>query len=228
MELFTRLITGLDGRRAWLRSPFFTTPFILTYGYNLLGEIASLTLPSQLGTSLTYVHDKAGRLTTVTGAGYVYNNSTSTQVPISSFMSNAVYRAWNDLKQMSTGGSSQTSFSYDQNLQPTSYNLTAGNSSYTWNYHYYADGSTRSVSDTANNQFDKAFSYDHVGRMSEAYSGREARGYRRRLPTPTVLFGRRLNTTPSTSRCVRPDASGSVKCRVRVFVHQQPSRWLRV
>ncbi len=85
---------------------------------------------------------------------------------------------------MNTGSSSQTNFTYDQSLRPTSYKLTAGTASYTWNYQYSADGNVRMVSDVANDHFDKAFAYDHAGRMIEAYSGREARGLQPASPTP--------------------------------------------
>jgi YD repeat-containing protein len=168
--------------------PFSTTPYTLSYAYNLIGEMTSLVLPSQFGTALTYTHDAVGRLTSLTGSGYSYTNNSNAQVPVTSFLSNAVYRAWNDLKQMNTGSSSQTSFTYNSNLRPTSYKLTAGSTSYTWNYQYYADGSTRMVSDAADDHFDKAYAYDHVGRMTEAYSGREARGLPVSTPTPDSPF----------------------------------------
>lgn len=168
--------------------PFQSTPYTLSYAYNLIGQMSSLTLPSQFGTNLTYGYDAVGRLSSLTGLGYSYTSSSNTQVAVTSFLSNAVYRAWNDLKQMNTGSSSQTNFAYNANLQPTSYNLTAGASSYTWNYQYYADGSTRMVSDAADNRFDKAYAYDHVGRMTEAYSGREARGLAVATPSPDSAF----------------------------------------
>jgi hypothetical protein len=122
------------------------------------------------------------------GSGYTYTDNSNPQHPfeasVSSFLSNAVYRAWNDIKQMNTGSLSQTSFSYDQRLQPTSYTLTAGSSSYKWNYQYFADGTLRSASDIASDHFDKAYAYDHLGRITEAYSGREARGLAPTSPIP--------------------------------------------
>lgn len=177
-------LSQLNSETRTFAGPFSGTSFTLIYGYNLSGEIQSLTLPSQFGTSLTYNHDTVGRLTGVTGTGYSYTDSSNSQVPVSSFMANALYRAWNDLKQMNTGSLSQTSFTYDQQLRPTSYNVTAGSLAYTWNYAYYADGKVKMVSDLANDHFDKAYAYDHVGRMTEAYSGREARGLPATTPTP--------------------------------------------
>lgn len=181
-------LSQLSSETRYFAGPFAATPYMLSYNYNLAGEMTSLVLPSQFGTNLTYEYDAVGRLSSLTGSGYSYTNNSHTQVPVTSFLSNAVYRAWNDLKQMNTGSSSQTSFTYNPNLRPTSYNLTAGASSYTWNYQYYADGSTRMVSDAANDRFDKAYAYDHVGRMTEAYSGREARGLPVSTPTPDSAF----------------------------------------
>ncbi|HEU4511117.1 MAG TPA: DUF4214 domain-containing protein [Pyrinomonadaceae bacterium] len=180
-------LSQLSSEKRNFAGPLQATTFTLSYAYNLIGQMTSLALPSPFGTSLTYGYDAVGRLTTLTGSGYTYTGPNA-QVPVTSLLSNAVYRAWNDLKQMNTGSSSQTNFSYNPNLQPTSYTLTAGASSYTWNYQYYADGSTRMVSDTANDRFDKAYAYDHVGRMTEAYSGREARGLPVATPTPDSAF----------------------------------------
>ena len=164
--------------------PLSGTSFTLTYSYNLAGEIKSLALPSQFGTSLTYNYDPVGRLTDVTGSGYTYTGSSNSSVPVSTFLSNAVYRAWNDLKQVNTGSGSQTGFTYDQQLRPTSYNLVAGSLAYSWNYEYYPDGKVKMASDASNDHFDKGYTYDHVGRMKEAYSGREARGLPSTTPTP--------------------------------------------
>jgi hypothetical protein len=41
---------------------------------------------------------------------------------------------------------------------------------------YYADGRLRYARDLQDGNFDRAFSYDHAGRLKEAYTGREARG----------------------------------------------------
>jgi YD repeat-containing protein len=181
-------LSQLNSETRTFAGPFSGTSFTLTYTHNLGGEIQSLALPSQFGTSLMYDYDAAGRLTGVTGLGYTYNDTPNSQAPVSSFMANAAYRAWNDLKQVNTGSLSQTNFTYDQQLRPTSYNLTAGSQTYTWNYSYYADGKVKMVSDLANDHFDKAYAYDHVGRMTEAYSGREARGLEATNPTPDSPF----------------------------------------
>ena len=177
-------LSQLTAETRHFAGPFAGTAFTLAYGYNLAGEIKTFTLPSQFATNLTYDYDAIGRLTSVAGSGYTYTDVSNAQVPLSSFLSNATYRASNDLKQMNTGSSSQTNFTYDQRLRPTSYMLTAGTASYTWNYQYFADSNVKMVSDVANDHFDKAFAYDHAGRMLEAYSGREARGLLPASPTP--------------------------------------------
>jgi hypothetical protein len=46
----------------------------------------------------------------------------------------------------------------------------------TWNYDYYADGHIHHAYDVANNLFDRSYSFDHAARLTESYSGTEARG----------------------------------------------------
>ena len=45
-----------------------------------------------------------------------------------------------------------------------------------WNYEYYADGKLKKITDSNNAIFDRAFDYDHIGRLQEARTGSEARG----------------------------------------------------
>ena len=42
---------------------------------------------------------------------------------------------------------------------------------------YYADGSPKYAQDQLDSRFDRAYQHDHFGRLTEAYSGTEARDF---------------------------------------------------
>ena len=43
-------------------------------------------------------------------------------------------------------------------------------------YDYYSDGQLRFSSDLLDHKFDRFYSYDHMARLVQAFSGAEARG----------------------------------------------------
>jgi YD repeat-containing protein len=145
----------------------------LSYGYNLAGQLTSLTEPSQFGGVVSYAHDPAGRLTDMTGSGF----GTTTQ-----FATGIQYRASGVAKHVSYGSGAQLNVTYNGRLLPTRYELgnvipsgTTPTIMGTENQ-FYDDGRIRYAQDLQNGNFDRAYDYDHVGRIKEAYSGREARG----------------------------------------------------
>jgi YD repeat-containing protein len=164
--------------------------YTLNYGYNLAGEITSIGLPfysQQIDNS----YDNIGRLSGVTGSGfnatyYAYPNQYTQSVP--TFASNIHYRAWGARGGMSYGNNVSEATDFNTRMQPISYALTntnytnttiPGNPNYTsmsWSFDYYNDGRLNHAWDTTNNWFDRAYSYDHVGRLSESTSYRRAEG----------------------------------------------------
>ena len=144
----TRQFTGLSGA------------FRLSYGYNLSGQLTSLTDPfnSQVG----YNYDSAGQLRTVTGSG-------AGSVP--NYITQTLYRAWGAPKQISYGNGRTMTLGYDTRLRVTNFNV-AGiiGASFT----YYADGRVQTARDLVDRQFDRAYVYDHMGRLTNALSGSEA------------------------------------------------------
>ncbi|HEX8137840.1 MAG TPA: hypothetical protein VF544_09645 [Pyrinomonadaceae bacterium] len=52
-------------------------------------------------------------------------------------------------------------------------------------YQYYADGSLRFAHDLADERFDRAYSYDEMGRVKDAFSGSEARDFIFQTQTPS-------------------------------------------
>lgn len=170
MDWEERTITGLPGS------------YRLSYGYNLAGQLTSLAEPSQFGASVGYQHDSTGRLTAVNGSGYTYSvfsGQTRTEVPITTLASNIQYRAWGYMKNMDDGNGVNSHFDYNTRLLPSAYtlsNLAGSSSAMSWNYDYYADGNIHHAYDVTNNLFDRAYAFDHVARLTESYSGSEARG----------------------------------------------------
>lgn len=158
--------------------------YTLAYQYNLAGALTSLTQPSQFSGTVNYAYDTAARLTSVTGSGF----GTTTQ-----FATNMQYRAWGAIKQMNYGSGATLNLTYTQRLLPLRYELgnmkpNGGPATIMGSQNqYFADGRVKYTQDLQDGNFDRAYEYDHAGRIKEAYSGREARGLPV-LPSPDNPF----------------------------------------
>jgi RHS repeat-associated protein len=141
--------------------------YTLSYGYNLVGELSSITNP--WGAQVGYNYDKVGRPTAVTGSGY-------SGVP--SYASNLSYRAFGAIKGMSYNDGKALTTAYDNRLRPTTWNV-AGVLGYNYNYDYLNEHTGR-VSYAQNIQdatLDRSYEYDQVGRLAISHSGAEARAH---------------------------------------------------
>jgi YD repeat-containing protein len=168
MKSETRTFTGLTGS------------YTLTYAYNLANQLTSLSLPtwSQV---VGYNYDSAGRLAAVTASGFstwTYNWQTgqTTYTPLANFASNLNYRAWGGIKHIDYGNGAVLNQQYNQRLQISNADFTQAGSTRTTSYDYYADGRVHHAYDSNANVYDRAYEYDHVGRLKQAYSGAQARG----------------------------------------------------
>ena len=138
--------------------------YTLSYDYNLAGAVKSVTDP--FGSTVSYAYDdQAGRLRSVTGSGYG---------SVTQFASNLQYRAWGALKSLTYGNNLPLSQSYDGRLQLTSFQVGAVMSA---EFQYHPDGHIRYAKDNTNPTMDRAYAYDHAGRLSEGLSGAEARDF---------------------------------------------------
>jgi YD repeat-containing protein len=157
--------------------PGLSSSYTLSYAYTIGGQLKSVT-DQTAGTIFTNAFDSAGQLTGVTGTGYAATQQT--------FSSDMRYRAWGALKGMAYGNQTSVSLDYDQKGLPTSYAVGGVKPSATeqaqpegGEFQYYADGRVRFAGDlrteaSASGLHDRAYSYDHAGRLKEAYSGSEA------------------------------------------------------
>ena len=134
----------------------------LSYGYNLSGELTSLT--DSFNAQVGYNHDSTGKLTTVTGSGF--GN-------VSTYASDLRYRAGGELKQMTYGNGRTLEATYNARLQSVTFTVSGVVS---MTYQRSADGSVNYSHDLLDQHFDRSYSYDHAGGLTQALSGAEARG----------------------------------------------------
>ena len=175
----------------------------LSYSYNLANALTVLSIPFR-SKEIGYNYDNAGRLSGVTGSGftatYVVWPNVYTQ-SITSLVSNIVYRAWGGRKSMTYGNTTSEQTTYNSRLQPTAYTLNNMNyqninsccphptySTMTWTFDYYNDGRVKTAWDSTNDWFDRAYKYDHVGRLKEASTYRRARGLSPFAQNPDPYF----------------------------------------
>ncbi len=133
----------------------------LTYEYNLAGGLTSVT--DQFGANFSYTHDHSGQVTAVTGSGYA---------GVTSYATGFQYRAWGALKHVAYPNGREVDIEYNNRQQMTSYDAEILSS----DYEYFADGRIKYARNNGNDTFDRAYAYDHAGRLMEGYSGAEARG----------------------------------------------------
>jgi len=174
----TKTITGLTGS------------LTIGYQYALLGQLKKITDPSDA--EINYAFDRTGRLTGVTGSGTLYSS-------VSTYASNISYRGWGALKSMNYGDSTTETLEYNNRLQPTSYSVSGIKVYNTTtaqpeggDFTYYNDGTLKFASDDRSDAslyglHDRAYVYDHVGRIKHAYSAAQAQDYRDGTSQP--LYG---------------------------------------
>ena len=140
--------------------------YTLSYGYNLAGQLNSITNPwnAQIG----YTYDKIGRTMNVTGSGYG---------GVTSYVNSVAYRAFG-VKQLSYANTRTLSLQYDNRMRPTQWNIPGVMG---WNYFYSYFGENTGRVTYAQNindaTLDRSYNYDHVGRLQSAYTGSSARAH---------------------------------------------------
>ncbi len=160
----------------WERRTFSSLPgfYKLNYQYNAAGSLKQIAYESsaypQDNFSVYYDHDKAGRMTSISG---------SPIGGVTQYASGMTYRAWSALKGMTYGNGYTLSVSYTERQQLEQFELknspALGSAPVmkTWDS-YYPDGRVKFVRQDLDGRFHRAFDYDHAGRLKEAYSGEDA------------------------------------------------------
>jgi len=132
--------------------------FTIGYQYNLANDLSSLTGPSSI--TVNYTRDSSGRLTSITRPGQTLASAIA-------------YRASGAMKHMLYGDGSAMSVTFNSRLQPATFSIPGKISK---SYSYHDDGALRFSSDSMDHRFDRAYGFDHAGRLKSALSGAEARG----------------------------------------------------
>jgi YD repeat-containing protein len=158
----THIFNGLSGS------------YPLSYEYNLAGELKKIT--DSTNSTIDYNYDLSGRIGSVAAENNLYGG-------VAQYASGFAYRAWGGIKGLTYGNGYTLGVSYNARLQITQFEVTGrpaqfGSSAVMkMQFDYYADGATKYAHDTVDERFDRAYSYDHVATLKEAYSGSEARDY---------------------------------------------------
>jgi RHS repeat-associated protein len=152
----------------------------ISYAYNAGGELTSVTNP--WGAQVTYSFDKAGRVSSVGGSGYAN---------VSNYANSISYRAFGSVKGMNfSEGAGRTLYtSYDNRMRLTKWDVSGvlGYKYYYNDFNEHAGRVTYAQSVNASNAGldrsqtsspeDRSYEYDHVGRLTYAHSGAEAKAH---------------------------------------------------
>ena len=147
----TREFAGLSGS------------YTLGYTYNLTGLVASITDPA--GVAVNYTYDGAGQLSGVTG---------TTFGGVSQYATGMQYRAFGAVKSVAYGNNQSLVQNFNARLQLSSMQVGSALSA---EFHYAPDGQIRYAKDNTDPIMDRAYDYDHVGRLSAGLTGAEARDF---------------------------------------------------
>jgi RHS repeat-associated protein len=141
--------------------------FRLTYAYNLAGQLTSVTNP--WGSQVGYTRDSAGQVTAVTGAG---PNS------FNLYAYNIAYRAAGVLKSQTYNNSRTLNITYDNRLRMKTWNVP-GTLGWEYSYDHFNEhtGRVTYARNLYDSTLDRSYDYDHVGRLTIAYSGMDARAH---------------------------------------------------
>ncbi len=158
--------------------------FDILYTYSLNGQLATVTDP--FGDRIDYATDKIGRLKEISGTPFSSSNSTGATVSVTDYIDNIEYRAWGAVKSMDYGNSTNMSQTFDSRLRVEEFRVRKDgetNSLIKKNFQYYDDNKIKFSSDSGvkfyapdTHRFDRSYSYDHMGRLTAARTGAEARG----------------------------------------------------
>ena len=143
--------------------------YTLSYEYNLVGGVKRITDP--WGASVTYVYNKAGEVTGITGVGYADINQWTNRT-VSQFASNIKYRAWGAIKSFTNGNfaaeKSAFALNYDTRLQITRFDGGGRVTDHT----FYNDGRVKDIADSTWSSFNpRSYNYDFAGRLTSATAG---------------------------------------------------------
>ena len=157
--------------------------YYIYYKYNLAGQVKEIKDP--FNDVIYYNYDKAGQVISVTGLVMDLNKQfqfTSTQYNSPTDNALLKYRAWGGIKEMTYGNNLKTKVGYDVQMRVQSFEVTGQQNTPSVPamktvHEYFADGRLKFTYNQADldNTFDRAWDWDHVGRLKAAYTATQAR-----------------------------------------------------
>jgi len=141
--------------------------YTLSYGYNVSGELTSLT--NQSGVQTSYGYDNAGRLSNVGNANWT---------SVTSFENAISYRAFGGVRSANYGDGHSLTALYDERMRPTRWDVSSV-LGYDYNYNYFNEytGRVSYAGSRYDPSLDRSYEYDQVGRLVVSHSGAEARAH---------------------------------------------------
>lgn len=142
--------------------------YTLDYEYNVGGQLTAISDPNDLASKVSYAYNRTGSLTSVNAHGFAGFNG--------AYASDFTYRAWGAPKHIAYGSGKSADYQYNKRLQITRFEMPGVMGA---EFQYSADGHIKFVNDIsmempASNRLDRSYVFDHLGRMTAAYSGDEA------------------------------------------------------
>ncbi|NOT61211.1 MAG: hypothetical protein HOP19_13410, partial [Acidobacteria bacterium] len=151
----------------------------LKYTYNLANQPARVDFTStkrpQDDFFFTHNYDNTGNVTSLIG---------SPSSGITTYLSGLKYTAWGALMTANYGHNGYEMSTFNNNMQLSTYQLyTPSGSTGIQNrmgaeYNYYSDGRLKAVKNTENDDFDRAYIYDDLGRLKNAFTSDQATNFR--------------------------------------------------
>ncbi|HEY9284077.1 MAG TPA: hypothetical protein VIP46_11545 [Pyrinomonadaceae bacterium] len=170
----------------------------VSYAYHASGALKSVTDP--FGARVDYGYDRAGQLTGVTGSPYSTGGTSGDPVVlVSEYARDLKYRAWGALREMTYGNALRLSQSYTARLQLDEFKVDGRNPAFgasvvmRWKHQYYNDGALKAADNLLDDKFDRAYKYDHAGRLEEAFSGAQALSFVATAPSNNVPYWQRYH-----------------------------------
>ena len=145
-----------------------TNNLAIAYTYTLAGGVKSVTDP--FASTVSYAHDKAGRLTAVGGTAWGDNTT-------GDYAADIKYRAFAAVKEIKykTNTPATVAMEYDNRLRISHHEVatTAETGGYLKkaDFTYFADSLPKEMDNLVSPEFDRKFRYDFAGRVSHSEMG---------------------------------------------------------
>ncbi|MBC8030621.1 MAG: RHS repeat protein [Pyrinomonadaceae bacterium] len=167
-DQLSRLLSESRSLNALPNAPVPNNAYTISYEYNLVGKVKGITDP--FGYQVSYTHDTAGRLDSISRPGPQGFPDT---------MSDIHYRAFGKLKESTfrwNANSSTIAYTHDARMEVNRLQITSSVAGIQGaQYQRSNDGRVSYAQDLSDPEFDRGYSFDQMGRVTQGLTGAEAR-----------------------------------------------------